>query len=72
MINKDWFQWINTNYILIKSYTLYELIKYLEKENPNVVNLSTKLEKPVSRNLSTPKKYWKEFIFTEPQQNDIF
>ena len=72
MINKDWFQWINTNYILIKSYTLYELIKYLEKENPNVANLSRKLEKPNARNLSTPTKYWKKFILKEPNHTDVF
>ncbi|MGJ8715665.1 MAG: HNH endonuclease domain-containing protein [Maribacter stanieri] len=72
MVTKDWFQWINTNYTLIKTYTLFELIKYLEKENPNVANLSKKLEKPNIRNLSTPTKYWKKFIAKEPYQTDIF
>lgn len=72
IINNDWLKWINTNYTLIKSYTLYELIKYLEKENPNVANLSRKLEKPTIRNLSSSTKYWKKFILTEPNQKDIF
>lgn len=72
IVSKDWFEWINKNHILIKAFTMFELIKYLEKENPNVVNLSKKLEKPTTRNLSTPTKYWKRFILKEPNQNDIF
>lgn len=72
IVNKDWFKWINTNYTLIKSYALYELIKYLEKENPNVSNLSKKLEKPNVRNLSSPTKYWKRYILTGPDQTDVF
>ena len=72
IVSKYWFEWINKNYILIKAFTMFELIKYLEKENPNVVNLSKKLEKPTSRNLSTQTKYWKRFILKKPNQNDIF
>jgi hypothetical protein len=72
IVSIDWFKWINSNFTLIKAYTLFELIKYLEKENPNVANLSKKLEKAKIRNLSAPTKYWKKFIITKPNQNDIF
>lgn len=72
ILNEDWLEWINKNYTLIKSYTQFELIKYLEKENPNITNLSKKLEKPKIRNLSAPSKYWKRFILNEPNRTDVF
>lgn len=72
IINEKWLEWINTNYTLIKAYTSFELIKYLEKENPNVANLSKKLEKPIVRNLSSPTKHWKKFILDKPNQTDVF
>lgn len=72
ILNKGWLQWIKTNLTLIKSYTQYELIKYLEKENPNTPNLSKKLERPKARNLSAPTKYWKRFILNHPNHIDLF
>ena len=66
IISEDWFQWINSNFTLIKAYTLFKLIKYLEKENPSVSNLSIKLEKPKTRNLLSSTKYWKRFILNKP------
>jgi len=72
ILNESWFNWIQKNYKLIKSYTYFELIKYLEKENPNTANLSKKLEKPSKRKLYTSTKYWKSFIVKEPSHNDVF
>ena len=72
IINKEWLEWINSNYTVIRAYTLFELIKYLERENPNAANLSKKLEKPLIRNLSVATKHWKKFIFEKPDQIDVF
>ncbi|WP_458628272.1 HNH endonuclease domain-containing protein [Winogradskyella sp. PC D3.3] len=72
IINSEWLSWIKNNYTLLKAYTLFELIKYLEKENPNVVNLTKKLEKPKFRNLSSATKYWGNFITEAPNQIDVF
>jgi len=71
-INKEWLQWICSNYTLIKAYTLFKLIRYLERENPNTVNLSKKLEKPTTRSLIAPTKYWNKFIDYDPNQIDVF
>lgn len=71
-INSDWFYWIKTNFKLIESFTYFEIIKYLEKENPNVTNLSVKLTKPLTRNLTQPTKYWKKFIEKNPFETEVF
>lgn len=72
VISEEWFRWIKNNYTLIKSFTYFELIKYLEGENPNVANLSKKLSKPIVRNLTLPTKYWKHFALKHPTQIDVF
>jgi hypothetical protein len=72
IINADWFYWIKTNFNLIESYTYFELLKYLEKENPNVTNLTIKLTKPLTRKLAQPTKFWKKFIYKNPFEIDVF
>ena len=61
-LNKNWLEWIYSNIKIIESFTLFELFKYVEKNNPYVSNISLKLFKPHSRKLSTSTKLWKSFI----------
>jgi hypothetical protein len=62
VLNPQWFDWMYSNIKIIESFTLYELFKYVEKNNPYVTNISLKLFKPQSRKLSEPTKLWKNFI----------
>ena len=71
-INAKWFDWIKTNYSILKTSTNFYLLKYLEKENPNVTSLSIKLEKPKHRNLSSQTKYWKSYILNQPNAISVF
>lgn len=71
-INAKWFDWIKTNYSILKTSTNFYLLKHLEKENPNVTSLSIKLERPKYRNLSTQTKYWKSYILKEPKVISVF
>lgn len=61
-INDDWGCWIVENLRLLMSFTLYELFRYVEKNNPNISNISVKLFKPQSRNLALPTRLWSEYI----------
>src|SRR5690606_225689 len=65
-------EWIIKNYIILEAHTLFELLKYLEKNNLNVANLSRKLVKPQHRNLGPSIKLWAEFIQAWGTQTDIF
>lgn len=62
VLNPKWNEWIYSNIKIIESFTLFELFKYLEKNNPYVTNISLKLFKPQARKLSEPIKLWKNFI----------
>lgn len=61
-LNSKWFEWIYSNIKIIESFTLFELFKYVEKNNPYVTNISLKLFKPQTRKLLEPIKLWKSFI----------
>lgn len=62
LLNKIWFEWIFSNIKIIESFTLFELFKYVEKNNPYVTNVCLKLFRPQVRKLSEPTKLWKDFI----------
>jgi hypothetical protein len=62
VLNPKWNEWIYSNIKIIESFTLFELFKYVEKNNPYVTNISLKLFKPRLRKLSEPTKLWKKFI----------
>lgn len=69
-LNENWFKWIYSNIKIIESFTLFELFKYVEKNNPYATNISVKLFKPQSRKLTEPTKLWKSFIGEKGQQNN--
>jgi hypothetical protein len=81
LINNKWLDSINNNLTLIENATLFELFKYVEKNNPLLINISLKLFKPKTRKLSTATRLWKKFIgvqghlhksvFEENQLNQI-
>ncbi len=62
ILNPIWFEWLFSNIKIIESFTLFELFKYIEKNNPYVTNISMKLFKPQKRKSSEPTKLWKHFI----------
>lgn len=62
LLNSNWFDWILSNLKIIESFTIFEMFKYVEKNNPYVTNISLKLFKPQFRKLSEPTKLWKNFI----------
>ena len=73
ILNPKWFEWLYSNMKLIESFTLFELFKYVEKNNPYVTNISLKLFKPQSRKLSEPTKLWINFIEIKGQHhNSVF
>jgi hypothetical protein len=61
-VNSHWFNWLYSNIKIIESFTIFELFKYVEKNNPYVTNISLKLFKPQTRKLTEPTNLWKNFI----------
>lgn len=64
IINELWKDSFITNYRIIKDFIHRNLIGFLSKANPNVIGISSKLERPQSRNLSSQRKLYEEYLST--------
>lgn len=65
-IRPEWCNYIVKNQDILKGWIQYHLIIYLQRRNPNVPGISSKLNPPVSRKLSRVTKYWKMIINLTP------
>jgi len=72
IITRQNIDWVLENYLLIYSFTQYELLKYLEKHNSSIPNIISKLNKPENRKLSLPTKLWSKYISENPNEKDVF
>lgn len=66
IITDIWFDYINTNYEIIKGWVDYNLIIYLQRRNPNIPGIPLKITPPQERKLDKVKKYWSAIIETTP------
>lgn len=62
-INLKWSQYLQTNYDILRDFTLWNLTLFLQAKNPNVPNISGKLLRPEEREpLTKQKKFWNKVI----------
>ena len=48
-VNPAWSQYLSENYIILHDFTFWNLTLFLQKRNPNVPDVSSKLVKPIQR-----------------------
>lgn len=65
LLNENWKEYFKTHQTILRGFIKYYLIEFLQKNNPTVVGLSEKLEKPHFRDLKSAKLFWGKFIATE-------
>lgn len=62
-LNPQWSEYLNTNYDILRDFTLWNLTLFLQAKNPNVPNISGKLLRPEEREpLTKQKKFWNKVI----------
>lgn len=72
-INPKWNQYLQTNYNILRDFTLWNLTLFLQAKNPNVPNISGKLLRPEEREpLTKQKKFWKKVIELGGELNCIY
>lgn len=58
-IQPDWFEYINRHLTILTDFCLWNLVKYVQKNNPNIPNIPSKLFEPEHRNLNQARSFWK-------------
>ena len=48
-VNPNWEQYLNDNYLVLRDFTFWNLTVFLQKRNPNVPDVPSKLVKPILR-----------------------
>ena len=62
-INEPWVDYLVRNASILKDFTFWNLAGFIQKRNPNVPDIPSKLVKPVQRaSLAKQHRYWDRFI----------
>ncbi len=70
-INKNWFDYIYNNQVIVNGWLSFELAHYLQKRNPNVPAIIFKLNAQCRESLGNATKFWNE-INNISKLNDIY
>jgi hypothetical protein len=65
VINEHWFEFFKENIGILRSFTLWHLVQFLQKNNPNIIGISQKLFKPEKRNIKINIDSWKCYLKIE-------
>lgn len=71
-LDRDWFHYLRTHLGIIKGWWKFHFVDYLQKKNPTVLSLATKLQPPIERNMNDVKKLFKNFYQESKQRPECF
>lgn len=71
-LHKPWLDYLQKHQGVLRGFTFWHLVRFLQKHNPNVIGLSEKLEKPGARVLNTAGKFWKGYLAATPELTCIY
>lgn len=58
-IHPLWFEYLHTHLAIVTGFCLWQLLNYLQKNNPNVPNIAAKLFEPGRRILNESRRFWR-------------
>jgi len=57
-IQPAWFEYLNRHLTILTGFCLWRLVNYVQKNNPNVPNVSNKLFEPEQRDMKRARAFW--------------
>lgn len=57
-IHPAWLAYLTQHWVIVRDFCLWNLVNYLQRNNPNVPNLAAKLFAPQRRNLARARTFW--------------
>ncbi len=61
-VHPRWLAYLQMNLPIIRGYCLWNLVNYLQRNNPNVPNIPGKIFAPERRNLGASRRFWQAAI----------
>ena len=62
----EWTEYITENQAIIRGWLRYNMIMYLQRRNPSVPGIASKIDPPRERKLEKVQKYWKTVVAAQP------
>ncbi len=57
-IHPAWYEYLNQHMAILSGFCLWHLVNYVQKNNPNIPNVSQKLFEPEQRDLKNARAFW--------------
>ncbi|WP_428655336.1 HNH endonuclease domain-containing protein [Runella sp.] len=61
-LNSVWVEYLQKHQGILRGFIFWHLVKFVQKNNPNVIGLSEKLQKPTARDLKLANRFWKGYL----------
>ena len=73
VINEKWIGYLAEHYTILRDFAFWNLTEFLQKRNPNVPDVPSKLIKPIQRDsLTKQRNFWNTYIETVGSINCIY
>lgn len=72
VLQEQWAAYFQQHQAVLRGFTFWHLLRFVQKHNPNVIGLSEKLQKPAARVLNTAGRFWKEYVGATPGLTCIY
>ena len=66
ILDKTWITFLQSNYRVLRAFTLISLARFLEVRNPGIPGIINKLERPQDRDLTKARLFWNEVMGIRP------
>ncbi|WP_041342809.1 HNH endonuclease domain-containing protein [Runella slithyformis] len=71
-LNRIWVNYLQRHQGILRGFIFWHLVKFMQKNNPNVIGLSEKLQKPAERDLKAANRFWKGYLAENPDLTCIY
>jgi hypothetical protein len=71
-LHPNWFDYIQRHLTILTGFCLWNLLNYIQKNNPNVPNIANKLFEPQQRSLRLAREFWNLALYQAGQLNCIY
>lgn len=65
-LSEDWMPYFRRHQFMLLGFMKWQLLRFLQRNNPNVIGLVEKLEKPDRRDLAFAKRAWELYLGDNP------
>ena len=66
IVDRNWAEYFRRHHYILLGFSHWHLLKFLQRNNPNVIGLSEKLTPPNFRKLNNARALWSEFMEIAP------